>query len=86
MAKPALPADNLLAELPAELSRGLFEKARIITLAADGDTPYCCCLAPVDCVLLQIAARCGGTTQRHDSTIVLPDGGLSLNCHAMLMF
>jgi hypothetical protein len=36
--------------------------------------------------LLQIAARCGGTTQRHDSTIVLPDGGLSLNCHAMLMF
>jgi CRP-like cAMP-binding protein len=35
MAKPTLPPDNLLAALPAELSRGLFEKARTITLAAD---------------------------------------------------
>jgi CRP-like cAMP-binding protein len=35
MAKAPLPPDNLLAALPAELSRGLFEKARTVTLAAD---------------------------------------------------
>jgi CRP-like cAMP-binding protein len=35
MAKPTLPPDNLLAALPAALSRGLFEKARTVTLAAD---------------------------------------------------
>jgi CRP/FNR family cyclic AMP-dependent transcriptional regulator len=35
MAKAPLPPDNLLAALPAALSRGLFEKARTVTLAAD---------------------------------------------------
>ena len=35
MAKPALPPDNLLAALPAELSHGLFAKARVLSLAAD---------------------------------------------------
>ena len=35
MADSILPPENLFAELPAELSRGLFEKARIIALAAD---------------------------------------------------
>ena len=34
MAKSVLTADNLLAALPAELSRGLFAKARIVSLAA----------------------------------------------------
>jgi CRP/FNR family transcriptional regulator, cyclic AMP receptor protein len=35
MPKPILPADNLLASLPTELSRGLFAKGRMQTLAAD---------------------------------------------------
>jgi len=35
MAKPPLPADNILASLPGELSRGLFAKGRAQTLAAD---------------------------------------------------
>jgi CRP-like cAMP-binding protein len=35
MAKPPLPADNILASLPSELSRGLFAKGRTQTLAAD---------------------------------------------------
>jgi CRP/FNR family transcriptional regulator, cyclic AMP receptor protein len=35
MAKPALSADNLFSALPAELTRGLFEKARIVSLDAD---------------------------------------------------
>jgi CRP/FNR family cyclic AMP-dependent transcriptional regulator len=35
MAKPPLPADNILTSLPSELSRGLFAKGRTQTLAAD---------------------------------------------------
>src|SRR5258706_15376132 len=35
MADSIIPPENLFAELPAELSRGLFEKSRIIALAAD---------------------------------------------------
>ena len=35
MAKPVLSADNVLAALPAELSHGLFAKARALSLAAD---------------------------------------------------
>jgi CRP/FNR family transcriptional regulator, cyclic AMP receptor protein len=35
MAKPAPPPDTLLSALPAELSHGLFSKARILSLAAD---------------------------------------------------
>jgi len=35
MTDSILPPENLFAALPAELSRGLFEKARIVTLAAD---------------------------------------------------
>jgi CRP/FNR family cyclic AMP-dependent transcriptional regulator len=35
MADSIIPPDNLFAELPAELSRSLFEKSRIISLAAD---------------------------------------------------
>ena len=35
MTKPALPSDNLLAALPAELARGLFAKARTLSLSAD---------------------------------------------------
>ena len=35
MAKPILPPDNLLAALPTELSKGLFAKGRMQTLAAD---------------------------------------------------
>jgi CRP-like cAMP-binding protein len=35
MADSLLPPGNLFAELPTELSRGLFEKARSIALAAD---------------------------------------------------
>src|SRR5271165_6697570 len=35
MPKSILPADNLLASLPTELSRGLFAKGRMQTLAAD---------------------------------------------------
>src|ERR1700730_16048906 len=35
MADSIIPPDNLFAALPADLSRGLFEKARITTLAAD---------------------------------------------------
>src|SRR5271165_5476821 len=35
MPKPILPADTLLAALPTELSRGLFAKGRMQTLAAD---------------------------------------------------
>ena len=35
MAKPVLSADNVLAALPAELSHGLFAKARTLSLAAD---------------------------------------------------
>jgi len=35
MAKPPLPADNILASLPSEFSRGLFAKGRTQTLAAD---------------------------------------------------
>jgi CRP/FNR family transcriptional regulator, cyclic AMP receptor protein len=35
MAKPILSRDNLLTALPADLSEGLFAKARVLTLAAD---------------------------------------------------
>ena len=35
MANPVLSADNVLAALPAELSHGLFAKARTLSLAAD---------------------------------------------------
>jgi CRP/FNR family cyclic AMP-dependent transcriptional regulator len=35
MTDSILPPENLFAALPAELSRGLFEKAGIVTLAAD---------------------------------------------------
>jgi CRP/FNR family cyclic AMP-dependent transcriptional regulator len=35
MANPALPPDNVLSALPADLSRGLFAKARIVSLTAD---------------------------------------------------
>jgi CRP-like cAMP-binding protein len=35
MAKPLLPPDSLLTALPAELSRGLFARARSSSLAAD---------------------------------------------------
>jgi CRP/FNR family cyclic AMP-dependent transcriptional regulator len=35
MTDSILPPENLFAALPAELSRGLFEKARMVTLAAD---------------------------------------------------
>src|SRR3982075_1139480 len=35
MADSIIPPGNLFAELPAELSRGLFEKSRTIALAAD---------------------------------------------------
>jgi CRP-like cAMP-binding protein len=35
MTKSVLPPDNLLAALPADLLRGLFAKARVLSLAAD---------------------------------------------------
>ncbi len=35
MAKPVLPPENILDALPAELSRALFAKARVLSLAAD---------------------------------------------------
>jgi CRP-like cAMP-binding protein len=35
MADSIVPPENLFADLPAELSRGLFAKAHIVTLAAD---------------------------------------------------
>jgi CRP/FNR family transcriptional regulator, cyclic AMP receptor protein len=35
MAKPVVHPDNLLSALPAELSRGLFAKARVISFASD---------------------------------------------------
>jgi CRP/FNR family transcriptional regulator, cyclic AMP receptor protein len=66
MAKPASRPDNLLAALPAELSQGLFAKARTVSFAADqmvflaGDAGDGCYRVEEGLLKVSVVAAAGG--------------------------
>jgi len=66
MSKPILAPDDLLTQLPAELSRGLFERARVVTLATDqmlflaGDAGDSCYRVEEGLLKASVVAPAGG--------------------------